>query len=89
MVIVIPQILSSIDNARLQSLNSEAKGIAQWWDKAIVADSLTTPDKWQVTDVIPQLNKGSWVCIYQLFDISVGEKQFMEYLCEGKTNCDM
>lgn len=62
-VITVPTILDSMDTSRVSSLHSSAKGIANWYDEAVVADQLVSTNEMRLDGI----NVGTeWVCIGSL-----------------------
>ena len=62
-VITVPTILDSMDTSRVSSLHSSAKGIANWYDEAVVADGLASYNQRRLSGI----TVGSdWVCIGSL-----------------------
>ena len=62
-IITVPTILDSMDTSRVSSLHTSAKGIANWYDEAVVTDGLVSYNERRLTGI----NVGtSWVCIGSL-----------------------
>lgn len=62
-VITVPTILDSMDTSRVSSLHSSAKGIANWYDEAVVADGLVSYNQRRLSGIEVGSN---WVCIGSL-----------------------
>lgn len=84
--IVFPQVLRAMDNSRVSSLHSNAKGVVNWYNNAAVADSLVQNDSERE---VPSALKSAidsatgWTCI----NISGGGKKLYEVA--GLSNADI
>lgn len=65
-VITVPTILDSMDTSRKSSLHSSAKGIANWYDEAVVADQLVGTNERKLTGILEMVVDDKWVCIGSL-----------------------
>ncbi len=62
-VITVPTILDSMNTSRISSLHSSAKGIANWYDEAVVADGLVGYNERRLSGITLG---DDWVCIGSL-----------------------
>lgn len=61
-VVTVPTILSSIDDARLSTINSLSKEVATWYDESVVKDEMAFGANYQsVLDGITAT--GEWQCL--------------------------
>ena len=68
MVVAIPNVLSSIDNARKSTLNSEAKAVANWYTEGVAMDEISLDGTVTIGSAatILNANKGKWFCLSHL-----------------------
>ncbi len=66
LVIAIPEILDTMDSSRVSSLHSSAKGVANWWEQQIVADTLVTTAEQKIGSANGTLSDGDWHCLDDL-----------------------
>lgn len=61
----IDDLLEYFDESRLNSLYSSAKDIANWYDEAVVADALGSPNEQRLAGI--EIGD-DWICIGELFN---------------------
>lgn len=61
-VVTVPQMLASIDDARLSSINSLSKEVATWYDNSVVSDEMAFGANYQ--SVLGGITAtGEWQCL--------------------------
>ena len=60
--LVFPQIMNVIDDSKISTMHSNAKGIEKWWETTISADEISTGDK-QIPAGLANSITTSWKCM--------------------------
>lgn len=62
--LVFPQITNVIDNSKISTIHSNAKGIVSWWNTTISADAIVSiEDQRQIPSDIPNEINANWQCV--------------------------
>ena len=62
--LVFPQITNVIDNSKISTIHSNAKGIVSWWNTTISADAIvSSEDERQIPSDIPDKITTTWQCV--------------------------
>lgn len=62
--LVFPQITNVIDNSKISTIHSNAKGIVSWWNTTISADAIVSDESQrQIPSDIPDKITTTWQCV--------------------------
>ncbi len=62
--LVFPQITNVIDNSKISTIHSNAKGIVSWWNTTISADAIVSDESQrQIPSDIPDEINANWQCV--------------------------